>query len=227
MEQHHLPNRANCFGIVDGLGNPETILNFIFRACCDRFFNEQSHTGQGFQNLQLDITSGMCRTAEHRRTSNNDCTRAVFRSHLLDEILKGLEDASVLVSRGDKRITFLLQDGSSALGGWVYESDNLEARSEFTNREISAKTLLDKVTPTVRGVMNGSMGPQENLVAIEYICSGRETEPHTKHYIACTNEEDIKLVVSLMRRPELRNEKSDRSFQDGEAYLSMGTSFVG
>jgi hypothetical protein len=85
----------------------------------------------------------------------------------LDEILKGLEDASVLVSRGDKRITFLLQDGSSALGGWVYESNYLKPRSEFTDRGISGKTLLDKVTPTVRGGMNGSMDPQENLVAIE------------------------------------------------------------
>jgi hypothetical protein len=167
MEQHQLPDRADCFGIADQLSNPETILNFIFRACCDRFFNEQSHTGQVFQNLQLDITSGMCRTAEHGRTSNDDRTRAVFRSHLLDEILKGLEDASVLVCRDDKRITFLLQDGSSALGGWVYESDYLKARSKFTNQEISGKTLVDKMTPTVRGGLNGSMGPQENLVAIE------------------------------------------------------------
>ena len=84
----------------------------------------------------------------------------------MDEILKGLEDASVLVCRDDKRITFLLQDGSSALGGWVYESDYLKARSEFTNRKISGKILLDKVTPTVRGGMNGSMDPQENLVGL-------------------------------------------------------------
>ncbi len=166
MEQHQLPNRADCFGIADQLSNLETILNFIFRARCNRFFNEQSHTRQVFQDLQLDITSGMCRTAEHGRTSNNDCTRAVCRRHLLDEILKGLEDASVLVCRDDKRITFLLQDGSSALGGWVYESDYLEARSEFTNREISGKILLDKVTPTVRGGVNGSMDPQENLVGL-------------------------------------------------------------
>jgi hypothetical protein len=29
----------------------------------------------------------------------------------------------------------------------------------------------------------------------------KEIEPHTEHYVACTDEEDIEIVVSPMCRP--------------------------
>jgi hypothetical protein len=105
----------------------------VERTSSDRLLDEHGNTGEELEDLHLNVASWAKGAAEHRWATNDYGAWAIPGRHVLDEILKGLEDTGVLVCRHDKRIAFLLQHGCCALDGRIDEGHDLETTAELAS----------------------------------------------------------------------------------------------
>jgi hypothetical protein len=131
------PNRAYSVGIFNHFGNCIALADLVFSTSCDRLFYEHSYAGKVLENLQFNVPSRFCRTTVHGGASNNDGLGPVTGGHVLDEVLKGFEDAGVLVRRYHERVTFLLKNCSGTFHDWIYKGYDLETSTKFTALSVS------------------------------------------------------------------------------------------
>lgn len=109
----------------------ESLLNLFLRTGRNRLLNEHRDTRQVLQDLHLNVASGLCSTAEHRRTADNNCVWALFVSHPCDELFEGFVYACVLVRRDNEGLAFLAKHSLCTLDRGVDERNDLETRSQL------------------------------------------------------------------------------------------------
>ena len=118
-----------------------------------------------FQDLQLDVAARTRGAAEHGGRADDNGAGTLTRRRVLDEVLKGFEYASVLIGRTDEGFAFLGEDSSGTVYRGVYERDNLETGTEFTEGvgECECKEALKRRRRTVRGGKSGSKDLHQSL----------------------------------------------------------------
>ena len=126
-----LPDRTDVTAIADCLRNLERVLELLEWASRDRLLDEQCDSGEFFQELDLNIPPLKSATSEHGWTSDDDSPWVLLLGHRADEFVQILADPSILVGGFDETLAFGLKNRSGALGCRVYESDDLQPRSEF------------------------------------------------------------------------------------------------
>lgn len=158
MSDLYLPDRTDGVTADYCLGDLERFFNLILRSCGDGFFDEQSCLGEVLQDLQLDIAARTRGAAEHGGRADDNGARTLTRRRILDEVLEGLEDASVFIGRTDEGFAFLGKDSSGTVYRGVYERDNLKTGTEFTEgvRVCECEEALKRRRRTVRGGKSGS-----------------------------------------------------------------------
>lgn len=127
-----LPDRTDDVIICDTFRNFERLFNLSMEPSGDRFLDKHSHTGEMFHDLHFDVPSGLHGPSEHRGTANNDRTRLLTRGHVLNKLIQGFVDTSILIGRNNKGLAFLLEDSAGAVDCGIDQGDYLETRTKFT-----------------------------------------------------------------------------------------------
>ena len=127
----YAPNRAHDTTVVDRLRDLESIRDLTLRARRNRLLNEERYAGEVLDDLEFNITAGLCAATEHGWRADNECMKALLCGPPLDELIKRLVDARVLVCGDDKRVALLLQHGLCTLDGRVNQCNDLEPRAEL------------------------------------------------------------------------------------------------
>lgn len=94
--------------------------------------HEDGYAGEVLHNLHLNIAAGLEGSTEHRRGTDDNCTRAVFGGHVLDKVFERFEYARRLVCGYDEGVAFLLEHGSCSLDRGVDEGNDFKTQTEFT-----------------------------------------------------------------------------------------------
>lgn len=130
-ERGNIPDRADGAVFLNLLRNFERSLQFDLGSSSDGLFDEHGDTREELHDLHLDIPPRFAGTAEHGWRAHDDGLGAVSRRHVLDEVLQGAEDASVLVRRPHESFAFLLQHLCGTLNSRVDECNDFETGAEF------------------------------------------------------------------------------------------------
>ncbi len=82
-------------------------------------------------DLRLHVPARLLSATEHRRAADDEDTRLLVGSLVLDELVEGFVDAGVLVGGAHEGLAFLFEHGAGAVDCWVDERDDFEAGAEF------------------------------------------------------------------------------------------------
>ena len=165
MSDLYSPDRTDRVTVNYCLGYLERLFNLILGSCGDGLFDEQCCLGEVLQDLELDIAARARGAAEHGGRADNNGAGTLTGRHVLDKVLEGLEDASVFIGRTDEGFAFLGEDSSGTVYRGVYERDNLETGTEFTEGvgECECKEALRRRRRTVRSGKSGSKDLHQSL----------------------------------------------------------------
>lgn len=100
------------------------------------------------QDLELNVTTLVCRSTESGRTSDDESVRSFVILHGRNEIVERRTDPRVLVGRDYERVTFTFKYGLGNLRVGVDQCYNLETRSQFvfeSERVIPGSFVTSKV----------------------------------------------------------------------------------
>lgn len=118
--------------IDQGPGYLERFFNLVLGSRGDGLFDEQRSLREVLQDLELDIAARARGSTEHGGRADENCARTFSGRHVLDKVLEGLEDASVLICRTHEGFAFLAEDCGGTVNGGVDERDDLETGAELT-----------------------------------------------------------------------------------------------
>jgi hypothetical protein len=169
MTRLHSPDGTDHAAVDYSLRYLEGLFNFILGPGGDRFLHKKCNTGEVAQDLKLNIPTWVRGAAEHGRSADDECARALAGCHVLDIFIEALEDTSVFVRGAHEGPAFLDEDSGCALDRGVDEGDNLEAGAKFTVgggggwvREVSKAVQRRKGRTALSG-RSGSKGPHQSL----------------------------------------------------------------
>src|SRR5258708_4265057 len=115
-----------------GLGHLERLFKLILRSRGDRLFDEQRSLREVLQDLELDIAARARGTTEHWGRDDENGVRTFAMRHILDKVLEGLEDASVVICGTYEGFAFLGEDCGGTVDGGIDEGNDLETGTELT-----------------------------------------------------------------------------------------------